>query len=200
MELTELVPENRFEKDAIICKLRSDIISELELGNHTKGFVINIFLADDYVSKMRPGRISTALARALNDFFAKDDSSSSHVEVPTQIESLVTRISVFKEDLTGDSRLKDDREPLIVFGAQSTMLVPEDDCPAIVESRLSRKSLHDLECPTWLILWSHHQALHSLRNELDNVIGHYLRKRPMEYERIFHLHLFAGGGATEFPK
>ena len=44
MELSELVPENRFEKDSIIRRLRRDIIAGLTLGDHTAGFVITIFL------------------------------------------------------------------------------------------------------------------------------------------------------------
>jgi hypothetical protein len=200
MELSEFVPANRFEKDAIIRQLRRDIISKLDLGEHTRGFVVNISLPDDYATRFRPGRIHADLDAALNEFFAGCDTNRAHYEVPARVESPIAQIRIFKEDLTGDPRLEDDREPLIVFGAQSTMLVPEEDCPTIVESRLSRKGLHNLACPTWLLLWSHHDALSSLRNELDAAIGHYLLARPMAYERVFHLHLFAGSGATEFPR
>lgn len=208
IELSELVPENRYEKDDIICKLRRDIIDDLTLGDHTAGFVVTIFLADDYSAKIRPGHIHAPLAQALNGFFQHHDPNvpSIHfpnarsIAVPAPIRDVVTRISVFREDLTGGPRLGSKHEPLIVFGAQSTMLIPEDDCPAIVASRLSRKGLHDLGQPTWLILWSNHHALSSLRNELDNAIGSYLRKHPMKYERIYHLHLFSGSGATEFPQ
>lgn len=199
MELSELVPENRFEKDAILRKLRGDILAGLTLGDHTTGFVVTIFLANDYATKIRPGRIHECLADALNGFFASHDPDTQSVAVPESVQDVVSRISVFKEDLTGDPRLGDQREPLIVFGAQSTMLIPEDDCPAIVESRLSRNGRHDLAEPTWLVLWSNHHALDSCRNELDNAIGFYLQSHPMKYERIFHLHLFPGSGATEFP-
>ncbi len=200
IELSELIPENRFEKDDIIRKLRRNVISRLTLGDNTRGCVVTIFLTDDYSTKLRPGRIDSILADALTRFFDRGDSDAKIMEVPDQIHDVVTRISVFREDMKGDPRLEDDREPLILFGAQSTMLIPEDDCPAMVESRLSRKGLHDLDCPTWLLLWSSHHALASLRDELDNAIGCYLRSRPMDYERVFHLHLFPNGGATEFPK
>ncbi len=199
MELCEILPENRLEKDSIIRRLRRDIISRLTLSENTSGFVITIFLTDDYSTRIRPGRIDRALADALSKFFDHGDPQANIVNVPPQIQGIVTRISVFREDMTGDPRLEDDREPLIVFGAQSTMLVPEDDCPEMVESRLSRKGLHDLALPTWLLLWSNHHALASLRDELDNAIGSYLRSRPMKYERVFHLHLFPQSGATEFP-
>lgn len=199
IELSELVPENRFEKDSIIRRLRRDIVSRLVLGEATAGFVVTIFLADAYSTRMRPGRIGSILAEALNGFFNQADTSIGFVEVPVKIQNVVSRISVFREDLTGDPRIGNDHEPLIIFDAQHTMLIPEDDCPAIVKSRLSRKELHDLSCPTWLILWSNHHALVSLRNELDNAIGNHLRSCCMNYERIFHLHFFAGSGATEFP-
>lgn len=208
MELSELVPENRYEKDAIIRKLRRDIIAELKLGNNTAGFVVTIFLADAYSSKIRPGKIQASLAQALNGFFQQCDPDVQQLDyprvqniaVPDLVRDVVTGISVFRADLAGDPRLNDDREPLINFGAQTTMLVPEDDCPAIVASRLSEKELYDLGQATWLILWSNHYALASLRNELDNAIGSFLRDRPMKYERIFHLHLFPYSGATEFPQ
>lgn len=199
MELSEILPENRLEKDSIIRRLRRDILSQLALSDSTAGFVVTIFLADDYARRIRPGRIDQALAHALANFFAQGDSQTNVIKVPQHIQDTVTSISVFREDLRGDPRLEDDREPLLVFGAQSTMLVPEDDCPAMIESRLSRKSLLNLAIPTWLLLWSNHRSLISVRDELDNAIGTYLRSRPMRYERIFHLHLFSSGGATEFP-
>jgi len=44
MELTEIAPEKRYEKDDIIRKLRRAIIGHLTLGERTAGFVVNIFL------------------------------------------------------------------------------------------------------------------------------------------------------------
>lgn len=199
IELSEILPENRLEKDSIIRGLRRDIISQLTLSENTAGFVITIFLTDDYAPRIRPGHIDHALADALAIFFNHGDRNANIIAVPQRIQDFVTRISVFREDMTGDPRLQDDREPWIVFGAQSTMLVPEDDCPAMVEPLLFRKSLHDLALPTWLLLWSNHHALASLRDELDNAIGSYLRSHPKNYERVFHLHLFPHSGATEFP-
>lgn len=198
MELSEILPENRLEKDSIIRKLRCDIISRLSLSDKTAGFVVTIFLTDDYATRFRPGRIDHTLADALAHFFDQDDRIATTIEVPQHIQDIVSHISVFREDMAGDPRLQDDREPLIVFGAQSTMLVPDDDCPMIVKTRLSRKGLHDLAVPTWLVLWSNHHSLASQRDELDNAIASYLRSRPMKYERVFHLHLFADSGATEF--
>lgn len=199
MELSEILPENRLEKDSIIRRLRRDIISRLTLSKNTSNFVVTISLTNDYAKRIRPGRIDRALGDALIRFFDKGDPQANAIDVPDDIQDIVTCITVFREDMTGDPRLRDDREPLIVFGAQSTMLVPEDDCPAMVESRLSRKGLVDLAVPTWLLLWSNHHALASLRDELDNAIGFYLRSRPMNYERVFHLHLFPQSGASEFP-
>lgn len=200
LELAELAPVNRLEKDSIIKRLKRDIVSCLNLGNHTRGYVVNILLANDYADKLRPGRIHKELAEVLNELFAEHDRATEHVDVPKVLKHIVKHITVFKEDLTGDPRIENDNEPLIIFGAQSTLLIPEDDCPSIVEKRLSRKGLHDLDMPTWLVLWSNHHSLHSLRDGLDNAIGCYLKKHPMNYERIFHLHLFPSSGATEFPQ
>jgi len=199
MELSELLPENRLEKDSIILRLRRDIISRLTLSESTSGFVVTISLTNDYAARIRPGRIDAALAEALSKFFEHGDPQANMIDVPTQIQDTVKHISVFRENMTDDPRLEDDREPLIVFGAQSTMLIPEDDCPAIVETRLSRKGLHDQTIPTWLLLWSNHHSLAPLRDEMDKAIGSYLRTRPIPYERIFHLHLYPQSGATEFP-
>jgi hypothetical protein len=199
IELSELLPEGRLEKDSIIRKLRRDIISQLPLSEKTKGTVVNIFFVDDYNTRIRPGRIDVALANALRDFFESGDRSANTIEVPPQIQDIVTRIHVFREDMKGDPRLQDDREPLLIFGAQSTTLVPDVDCPSIVQSRLSRKGRHDLVVPTWLLLWTSHHSLTSLRDELDNAIGAYLRLHPMKYERCFHLHMAIICGVTEFP-
>jgi len=58
---------------------------------------------------MRPGRIGQALANALTTFFDQADPQANIVEVPHQIQDVVARISVFREDMTGDPRLEDDR-------------------------------------------------------------------------------------------
>lgn len=199
IELSEILPENRLEKDSIIHKLRREIISRLSLNEKTRGFVVTICLTDDYATRVRPGRIAQALADTLANFFAQGDPQANFIQVPQHIQDTVARISIFREDMTGDLRLENDQEPLIVFGAQSTMLVPEDDCPAMVESRLVRKGVHNLAMPTWLLLWSNHHSLVSLRDDLDNAIGHYLRSGRFNYDRVFHLHLFPCGGVTEFP-
>lgn len=196
MELCEILPENRLEKDSIIHKLRRAIISRLMLGEATSGFVFTIFFVNDYAARIRPGPIEAALANALNNFFDHGDPQAKTIEVPEQIKNIVARIGVFREHLKGDPRLEDDREPLLVFGAQSTMLIPEDDCRTMVESRLSRKGLHDQAIPTWLLLWSSHHALVLVRANLDDAIGFYLQSHPLNYERVFHLH---ESGATEFP-
>jgi hypothetical protein len=104
-----------------------------------------------------------------------------------------------KEALAGDPRVESEHEPLILFTAQDTLLVPEDDCPKMIERALSRKAVHDVEVPTWLVLWSNHPAFSSLRDHLDTAIAAYLKSRTVKYERVFHLHLFPNSGATEFP-
>jgi len=200
IELSEFLPDNRLQKDSILLRLRRAVISRLILGDNTRGFVVTIFLADGYASHIRPGRIDSALADALANFFDRGNPNGNIIEVPKQIQNIVTRISVFREDLTGDPRLQDNREPLVVFDAQDTLLVPEEDCPAMVKTRLVRKGLQDFAIPTWLLLWSNHHALSSLRDHMDNAVGSYLRSHPMNYERVFHLHLFPHGGATEFPQ
>ena len=96
MELSEILPENRLEKDSIIRRLRRDIISHLTLSEDTQGFVVTISLTDDYVTRLRPGRIDRVLADALADFFDHGDPRANIIEVPLKIQNIVTRISVFQ--------------------------------------------------------------------------------------------------------
>jgi hypothetical protein len=199
MELCELVPENRFEKDAIIRKLRREILAALKIGEHTAGYAITIFLTDDGATQIRPGRIAPALARALTDYFERGAPEDGWIQVPEKATGTVRSINATREDLRGDPRLEDDRQPLIMFGAQDTYFTPERDFPLLVESRLSTKGLHDLPSPTWLLLWSQHHAFAPYRKELNDAIGHYLERLPMKYERIFHLHLCHASSSTEFP-
>lgn len=206
MELAELVPERRFEKDAILQRLRRDILSELDLGSRTANVVVNVFFADDYSAKLRPGRIQKAISRALREYFESAEVGeqvelglqSKSLSVPSEVASIVSRILVTRSDLARDPRVNDPREPLILFGAQSTRLVPEEDFPAMVESLLSRKRSHDLALPTWLLFWSFHPALFSFRDGIDAAIATNLQKHSCPHERVFHLHLFSGSGATEF--
>jgi hypothetical protein len=46
---------------------------------------------------------------------------------------------VREADLEDDPRLQQPDEPLIVFGPQSTMLVPDDDIPALLETHVGPK-------------------------------------------------------------
>lgn len=199
LELSEVVPEHSLEKNAIIGQLRRNILARITVGERTAGFVVSIHFFNDYTSKFRPGRIEANLAAGIDAFFELGDRTATEIQVPYCLREAVARISVYRADLAGDPRLADDREPLIVFGAQNTLLVVEDDCPAIVARALSEKQFHDPGIPTWLLLWSNHYSLMSLRDGLDNAVGRYLQSHPMKYERVFHLHLFAGSGATEFP-
>ena len=199
MELVELVPPNRLEKDAIIRQLRRQIVSRLDLGTQTKDCVINVFRRDDYAQQLKPGRVDKVLATTLNEFFAQPEQPAHNIPVPDEVRPVVTGISYFKEDLSGDPRIDHENEPLIIFGAQCTLLVPEDDCPKMVAWSLGRKQLHDVDKPTWLAVWSNHLALGSLRREIDDAIDAYLAEHPVKYERVFHLHLFCEGGVTEFP-
>jgi hypothetical protein len=195
IELCELLPENRLETDAIVIKLRKSILNGLVLGEHTAGLVVTVSLFDDDAGKLRPGRIAPTLADALNQFFSAGYKEGL-VPIPESVRCAVRSIRVFHEPLNkGDSRLEDERHPLILFQAQNTMIVPETDCALIAEKQLRRKVLHDLSCPTWLVLWTVHFALSQFREELDNAILGYLRSNRVRFDRVFHIHANA---VTEF--
>jgi hypothetical protein len=71
VELTEIMPPNRFDKDAFLRKLRSEILRHLELSELSANWVIGLNLTDDYAPKVSlPRGAAHQLAEAPSEFFA----------------------------------------------------------------------------------------------------------------------------------
>lgn len=199
LELTELVPESRLEKDAQIRQLRKEILSVMSLGPESQDHVVHIDLVNDYAPQLNAKRLAGPLARLLESFLSEQHGDEMSIPVPEYMRDVVKSIWIQRSDLEGDSRIQHRNEPLVLFGAQNTFIIPSDDCPAMAKASLDRKRIMKVTPPAWLILWSNHQALAGLRDELDDAIGHALQQTRVSFERVFHVHLFPGSGATEFP-
>jgi len=202
LEMAELLPENRLERDAIIAQLKERILQELPLGPHTRDWVITVMLADDYAAKMRL-RLEGELAAALNGFFSSSCAgvrAAKELPIPACVEHSIRCVHVVPCDLAGDPRVKTRDQPLIIFSAQNTNVVPDRDFPPMLEAVLGRKACHDLALRTWLLLWSNHHSLGPLNDELLRYIEVYVQQHEIRYERVFYLHLHAPfpGGITEF--
>jgi hypothetical protein len=137
IELTELTPPRRYEKDAILSSLRRQILEQLEIGECTGNRWVQIFFSDDYAEKLRPGRCGQAIGKALSEYF-KGPFTTRVVTIPPQVSDVIRSVIVREADLEDDPRLQRPDEPLIVFGPQSTMLVPEDDIPALLETHVGQ--------------------------------------------------------------
>lgn len=167
LEIAELLPENRLERDAIIAKLKRRIVQKLALGPHTRDWVVTVMLADDYAAKIRL-RCEDELVAALNEFFSSYTGvrAAKELPIPSRVEHAIRRIHAVPWDLTGDPRVESRDHPLVIFSAQHTNVVPDRDFPAMLEAVVGRKARHDLAIRTWLLLWSNHYGFAPLNDEL----------------------------------
>jgi hypothetical protein len=191
LEVTELVPEDRFGRDAILRRFRAGILKRLTLSEKTRDWVVTIMLADDYAKKISMPDPTEALASTLESFFqsvGERSRSSQRLVIPPALEGSIHAIVVRWWDLSGDPRTSDPQEPLIEFSAAHTQLVPERDFPRLIDERLGRKRKARLQIPTWLVVWSEHYALGSFTKEIIACMERYRLGTDLPYERLFYLH------------
>jgi hypothetical protein len=198
IEVAELLPPNRLEKDGIIARMRREIVGQLHLGEQTTNLIFQIFFWDDYATDFRPGRIGPAIGKAVNEFCNQNPGEKGTVPVPNDIADAVALITFERQDLSVDPRIAVSNEPLLIFGTQATLLCPEDDCPQIVATVMDRKCVHSVAMPTWLLLWTEHHAICPILEDMRAAITDYLQQHTHPYERVFHLHLGSEKGVVEF--
>jgi hypothetical protein len=76
-------------------------------------------------------------------------------------------------------------KPLIVFDAEATYVVPEEDFPQILSATVGKKLLHDLAQETWLLVWTDNQAMSGARKELYTHTQKLLTGCNCKYSRAF---------------
>ncbi len=187
IELSELLPENRLEKDAVLQRIRKDLVRRIPQNHKSKDCVITIMLKNDYASKIQIPRFSPRLASVLTACFEEPSPLPTSIAIPMELQSYVSLITLTPCDLSADPRIENAMEPLIIFSAQHTNILPERDFPEMVDKIVSRKEMHDLSSPTWLLLWSSHYSLGPLTEELIDQIDKYLLANPTNYDRVFYL-------------
>lgn len=194
IELTEILPPNRLERDHVLASFRNSVIQQLNVGEQTRNRVVRIFMVDCYAEKLRPRRFTKPLARLLNEFFATDSARQEcSIPVTDELAGLISRIIIQEEDLTGDPRITQPDHPLIIFDAQDTLIVPEDDVPRMLEAALRDKFAHDVDETQWLLVWSNHPVIASVRQEITQGIGQCVALCAPRYGRIFYLDLAPPG-------
>ena len=200
IELSELLPPNRLERDAILKRVRGDILKDLILSKHSRDWVITVILSDDYSNKLRLGNLAPMLSNAMNCFFNSETQSqrTTSIPVPSNVGGVVRRVDCVKCDLSNDGRITTRDEPLIVFSAQNTFVVPDRDFPVLLDQIIGKKGLQALSTKTWLLLWSNHYSFGPLEDQLIHHIGMYLDSGNLKYDRIFYLHHHSGGSIAEF--
>lgn len=204
LELVELLPENRLEKEHILRELRRRILESLDIGDSTRNWVVNITLVDDYAAKLslprRPERAFAALLRRFFEGVQKDTTSPNSIQVPAELCEYVRSIGAERGDLNNDPRLQNPAEPLLIFGAQHTNVIPEQDFPLLFDNVVGRKLEHDIASSTWLLIWSNHPAFFPLRDEILQHAVRWFTGRTTRYDRTFYMHLYPGGSITEFSR
>lgn len=198
IELSELLPENRLWKDAVLQRLREDILRRIPQDHKTKDCVVTIMLKDDYASQIQIQGCAPRLASVLTACFEEPSPRPNGITVPAELQSYVSLITFTTCDLSADPRIKNEMEPLIVFSAQHANIVPARDFPEMVDKIVRKKELHDLSSPTWLLLWSSHYSLGPLTEQLVEQIDEYFLANPTNYDRVFYLRAEEPHSLNEF--
>ncbi len=201
LEVAELLPDNRLERDAIIRQIKVDILARLPIGPVTRDWVVTVMLQDDYARCLRL-KVAEALAATLTTHLGKSSSSrqAMTVSLPTELQSSIRVAHIEPWDLVGDPRIGARDEPLIIFTAQHTNVVPDREFPTLMASVVGRKALHSLAGPTWLLLWSNHYAFGPLKDDIVRHVDHFVQSQPLPYGRIFYLHLHNQASLTEITR
>lgn len=202
VELVQLLPENRLAKDHQLAALRERILDRLPIGELTRDWVINVFLVNDYASTLSlPRNADELLSRAVAEFLRQQEHSGGERQlvVPDSLRKAIGRLTATHCKLPeADPRLRNPVAPLIIFGAQATNIVPDEDFPKLLESCVLPKMQQDLAGPTWLLMWSNHSSLRPMRDEMVSHLERWLAPFAGKYGRLFYLADHALGTLTEF--
>ena len=210
IELTELLPPNRFEKDSVICNFRRSILDQLSTCEQSRNKAVHVLFVDTYSEKIRTKRrekLVARVARMLEEFFVQADKIPGIFRIfpsPPELSHLIAHVMIQNVDLSKDPRITHPDQPLIVFDAQNTLMFPDEDLPKIVKKTICRKEVicrkafNDLSIPTWLVLWNIHPALANVRDEVRRTIRTEVLQGRLPYSKIIHFDLFPGGGISEF--
>jgi hypothetical protein len=201
LEVAELLPDNRLERDAIIKQTKADIVARLPIGPATRDWVATVMLQDDYAQRLRP-RFAEVLAATLTTHLERSSSvrQPGTIPLPAELRSAIRLVLIEPWDLAGDPRIGARDEPLIVFTAQHTNVVPDREFPALMVSVVGRKARHSLAGPTWLLLWSNHYAFGPFEADIVRHVVQYVQSQALPYARVFYLHLHHQPSLTEITR
>lgn len=190
VEVTELLPSYRLEKDAIIRQLRRDTLAQLPIGPNTRDLVINVNCRDDYAKEFRPGRwVGPMLGKSLAAFLDGEVHGRGTIALSPKLAIAVSSVSYFRdENVPANPLILRKDEPLILFGAQCTPINPTADFPVMVAERLDRKCGHKVDRTTWLLLWSEHYSMEQFQLDIVTALRAYFAVRQSPYQRTFYFH------------
>lgn len=185
IELVELVPRNRRGKDAFLDDIRDRILDCLELGEHTKNRVIFLDLVDSYSEQLQIKGCAQAVSTLLNTELKNQSNRSLVPTLSSELRQWFRSVWIETYDLCGHPQVSSELHPLIVFSAEATFLIPDEDFPAILEQTVRRKLQYDVVNNTWLLIWTDNQAMSGTREELCTHIGRILNSQKCKYKRVF---------------
>ena len=157
IELTEVLPPNRLANDAVISRLKSNLLDSLRFDDSTKNKVITIALLDDYAARLTPSIRIAPLAAAIQIACAVLESSANQITYATltsEQRQQLHSVTIQKCDLSKAPRVTSPQMPLIIFSAQLQRFYPDTDFDEMIAAAARPKLLHDLDVPCELLLWS----------------------------------------------
>jgi hypothetical protein len=185
IEIAELVPRNQHGKDAVLDSVRNHILERLILGESTRNRVVFLHTHDAHADKLKLKGCAEAVAALLNKELASHRERWFVLPLPAELQPSFRAIIVETYDLSGHPQVNDKLKPLIVFDAEATYVVPEEDFPQILSATVGKKLLHDLAQETWLLVWTDNQAMSGARKELYTHTQKLLTGCNCKYSRAF---------------
>lgn len=187
IEIAELVPRNRHGKDAVLDSFRKRILELLAPGEHTRNRVVFLRTYDAHSEKLNLMGYAEAVAALLKKELASRKERFLNLPLSAQLQSVFRAITVQTHDLRGHPQVDQELQPLLVFDAEGTYLVPEEDFPQILSATLEKKLLHDLAGETWLLIWTDNSAMAAACEELRAHTQRLLTSCSCKYSRAFLL-------------
>lgn len=185
IEIAELVPRNRHGKNAVLDNVRDCILELLVPGEHTMNRVVFLHTNHAYSDNLKLKGCAEVVADLLNKELVSHKERWFVLPLPAELQPLFRAITIETYDLSGHPQVNDKSRPLIVFDAEATYVVPEEDFPQILSATVGKKLLHDLARETWLLVWTDNQAISGAREELRTHTQSFLINRNCKYSRFF---------------
>ncbi len=186
LEITELLPRKRRDKDAVIRLFRKHFEDRSAQHPMRGDRIIRIRFVNDHAEKLTLPRGLSGLVTEIEGRI-NDESLPLSIKIPSECCRVIHSICIEGVQLCDHPNRIAGSGPILLFPADDTALIPEDDIPKIVKLTVDSKLIQDVAKNTWLLVFCHHPALAGFENMIAEAFVQRVSaiNRPT-YSRLFY--------------